>query len=85
MGGCADFTSMCANGSVVAQCQTPIFTVPSTMAIEGFMTSICDSHHMDGCDQCPTNFDCDLLMVYSGEFNAIEKICLKINNFDLIS
>lgn len=73
MSGCADFTSMCAEGSVVAQCQTKIFDAPSTMGIQESMTSICDSHHMDGCDKCPDNYDCDLLMVYSGEFTLIPR------------
>ncbi len=84
MKGCADFTSMCGNGTVVKQCQTPIFTMPTTMGIEEAMTSICDSHHMDGCDKCPSNYDCDLLMVYGGEFNVDQiNSPLKTNSYNI--
>jgi len=66
MNGCQDYTRMCANGTVVKECDTPTLSTPKTMFLMNAIKSICKSMPMEQCSKCPDNMDCDLLMVYSG-------------------
>jgi copper transporter 1 len=73
MNGCGNYTSMCAPGSVVNQCNTPAAPVPSTMKTFGYIKSICTEPGMlmEACYRCQgkngpgTGMNCDLLTVYS--------------------
>eukprot|EP01012_Entosiphon_sulcatum_P010339 TRINITY_DN1601_c0_g1_i1.p1 TRINITY_DN1601_c0_g1~~TRINITY_DN1601_c0_g1_i1.p1 ORF type:complete len:192 (-),score=22.17 TRINITY_DN1601_c0_g1_i1:100-675(-) len=73
MHGCANFTQLCAAGSVVDQCNTPVPHVPGTMQTGDLIVSVCNSMPMDGCSTCNISasvqahayLPCDMLGVYS--------------------
>lgn len=76
MGGCRNYTALCATpGSVVAQCteEGPMPGLPTTAAAATGILGICTSHRMSGCELCTIDPDapgmsdpgCDLVAVYS--------------------
>jgi len=68
MKGCGDYTSLCSNVSVVAECNTPKLQLPSGAQLKNKVSSICNTMWMDGCEQCiqkNVTVPCDSFLVYS--------------------
>ena len=68
MGGCTNYTALCAPAdSVVMQCDDfpPLPGLPTTAEVQGAISGICNSHNMEGCDTCTIDPGCDLMAVYS--------------------
>lgn len=64
--GCKDYRSMCSNVSVIAECSDPSLkaVLPTYVQTKSYVTSICNSMPMDGCEKCQSG-TCDFLSVYS--------------------
>eukprot|EP01125_Pyxidicula_operculata_P018211 TRINITY_DN645_c0_g1_i4.p1 TRINITY_DN645_c0_g1~~TRINITY_DN645_c0_g1_i4.p1 ORF type:complete len:374 (+),score=36.91 TRINITY_DN645_c0_g1_i4:132-1253(+) len=74
MDNCSIYTSMCANGSVISQCNTSVLPIPTTMDVTELVNSICNSMPMAGCTACTSDpGHCDYLTVYSN-------LCLQMPN-----
>eukprot|EP01135_Chromosphaera_perkinsii_P000478 Nk52_evm32s96 gene=Nk52_evmTU32s96 len=70
MMGCTAYNSMCpvngTNTSPVAQCAKSVPMVPSTSTTQSLVSGICQSHTMEGCNDCMSDLGkCDILTVYS--------------------
>ncbi|CAO3668150.1 unnamed protein product [Umbelopsis ramanniana] len=72
MSGCADYSQMCSNVSIVSECKTNTMLpgLPTTKDAAQYVQSICSSMVMDGCDACvfPASGgfpQCDILSTYA--------------------
>jgi len=68
MSPCKNYTSMCSNVSVVAECSMKSLPLPKTMALSNTVEKMCDAMYMEPCSKCKKQgkmLQCDLLQVYS--------------------
>jgi len=70
MSGCQALKALCSNGSLVAQCKTPVLPFPSDAQLRSNLKSICTEMWMNGCDACIDEGTggfklCDKFLVYS--------------------
>jgi len=67
MSGCANYSLMCQNNSVVSQCHMSsdaLLPLPSSDIVKSGVKGICSRMKMSGCSKCQNN-QCDYLTVYS--------------------
>jgi copper transporter 1 len=68
MSPCKNYTSMCSNVSVVAECSMKSLPLPKTMSLSNTVEQMCDAMYMEPCSKCTKQgkmLQCDLLQVYS--------------------
>jgi len=94
---CTNLTLMCRTGSVVQQCSTNQLPLPTSIATQNYINSICSQMTMPECAQCeaPSNaMTCNTLQVYSNlcktmpsmtECSSWKMICSLVPNWPLCS
>jgi copper transporter 1 len=68
MSPCKNYTSMCSNVSVVAECRARSLPAPKSMALSNIVEKMCNDMYMEPCGKCKKQgmmLQCDLLQVYS--------------------
>ncbi|PRP79772.1 endosomal membrane protein [Planoprotostelium fungivorum] len=93
MGGCHNYTSLCASGSVVEECSTNVVHLPSSKRARNLTLTMCSEMPMDGCERCiNATSGCDWLTVYSNlcismpdmeRCTAWKQMCLSIPSWPL--
>lgn len=82
MSGCSNYTRLCSNVSVVAECKssTMLPSLPTTSQASQLVQSICSSMSMAGCEACAVPASggfpqCDLLSTYAN-------LCMSMPDMD---
>lgn len=58
LGGCANYNSLCANGSSVSACNIPVLPLPSSVETTDHIRDMCGQMDMADCIKCTGDGEC---------------------------